>query len=71
MLPAGSSKVLQRHSVLAAGVLGRRWVAQLLGTASLEGRGGTWSLQTVAPGKGILLPARRIALSGGGVHSWE
>lgn len=71
MLPAGSSKVLQRHSAPAAGVLGCRWVLQLLVTASLEGQGGTRSLQAGAPRKAVLLPARRIQPNEGDVQPWK
>lgn len=71
MLPAGSSKALQRHSALAAGMLGGRWVPQLLSMASLGGRGVTRCLQTGAPSKSMLLPARCVELSKDGVCPWK
>lgn len=71
MLPAGSSKVLQRRSAQAAGVLGHRRMPQILSMA-LPGRRGTiGSLWTGALSKAVLLPVRWIELSKGGACLWE
>lgn len=71
MLPAGSSKALQRRSAQAAGVLGHRWMPQILSMALLGRRGTIGSLWTGALSKAVLLPVRWIELSKGGVCLWE